>query len=147
VASSKTPTVTEYLATIPAHRRKEIAAVRKVVKANMPSGYKERLYQGMILWEIPLAKYPDTHNGQPLCHVGITIHKEHLALYLMGAYLLHDQGPVKEAFQAAGKALDMVKACIRFTRAADLPLPALGKVIKSLPPGLFIMRYEQLRKR
>jgi hypothetical protein len=145
--SSKAPTVAEYLATIPAERRKEIAAVRKMVKANMPSGYKERLYQGMILWEIPLAKYPDTHNGQPLSYVAISAHKAHLALYLMGAYWLNDLGPVREAFRTAGKELDMGKACIRFKKADDLPLAALGKVIKALPPGLFIMRYEQLRKR
>ena len=143
----KTPTVTEYLATFPAERRKEIAAVRKMVKANMPSGYKERLYQGMLLWEMPLATYPDTYNGQPLCHVAISAHRDHLALYLMGAYMLKRQGGIKEAFAAAGKKLDMGKACIRFKKADDLPLPALGKMIKALPPALFIVRYEEIKKR
>lgn len=147
MASSKALTVTEYLASFPAVRRKEIAAVRKMVKANMPAGYTERLYQGMILWEIPLAKYPDTYNGQPLCHVAISAHKDHLALYLMGAYMLKMQGGIKEAFAAAGMKLDMGKACIRFKNADDLPLPALGRMIKSLPPALFIVRYEEIKRR
>jgi hypothetical protein len=145
--TSKATTVTEFLGSLPADRRREVVAVRKMVKAHTPRGYKERYYQGMILWEIPLTTYADTHNGQPLSYVAISVHKTHLALYLMGAYWLNDLGPVREAFRREGKELDMGKACIRFAKADDLPLAALGKVIKSLPPGLFIMRYEQLRKR
>jgi uncharacterized protein YdhG (YjbR/CyaY superfamily) len=148
MAASKTPTVTQYLATLPADRRKEIAAVRKMVKANMPAGYKERLYRGMILWEIPLATYPDTYNGDPLCYVAIAGQKHHIGLYLMGAYMLKTQTEeIRAAFKAAGKKLDMGKSCIRFHKAEDLPLAALGKVIRSLPPALYIVRYEEIKKR
>lgn len=146
--TSKATTVTAYLASLPADRRREVAAVRKMVKAHMPKGYKERYYRGMILWEIPLATYPDTYNGQPLCHVAITVHKDHLALYLMGAYMIKElTAQVTAAFRAAGKKLDMGKACIRFKTADDLPLPALGQVISSLPPTRYIVRYEEIKKR
>jgi hypothetical protein len=46
MASTKAPTVTQYLATLPVDRRQEIAAVRKMVKANMPAGYSERYHRG-----------------------------------------------------------------------------------------------------
>jgi hypothetical protein len=41
---------------------------------------------GVITWGIPLEEFSDTHNGQPLCYVGLGAKKNHNSLYLMGAY-------------------------------------------------------------
>lgn len=43
MVSTRATTVAAYLAELPADRRKEIAAVRKVVKAHMPKGYVEEM--------------------------------------------------------------------------------------------------------
>lgn len=139
-------TVTAYLATLPPERRKEFRAVLQMVRAHMPKGYKQELRWGMISWEIPLAKYPDTYNGHPLCYAALAAQKNHLALYLMGAYMQTGQAAaIKAAFQKEGKRLDMGKSCIRFRKAADLPLAALGKSIAAVTPAKYIANYEKVK--
>jgi uncharacterized protein YdhG (YjbR/CyaY superfamily) len=145
---SAAKTVTEYIASLPPDRRKELAAVRKLVKGSMPKGYREVTHWGSISWEIPLAKYADTYNGKPLAYVGLAAQKHHLSLYLMGAYMQPEQtAAIKEAFKKEGKRLDMGKACIRFRKAEDLPLKALARSIAAIPPGKYIVRYEEIMKK
>lgn len=148
MVTSAAQTVTEYLASLPAERRKELAAVRAMIKKKLPKGYKEVMRWGMIVWEIPFRTYPSTHNSQPLCYAALTVQKRHLSLYLMGAYMHPEQtAAIKAAFKAAGKKLDMGKSCIRFRRAEDLPLAALGKAIAAIPPVKYIVRYEELTRK
>jgi len=148
MVASTAKTVTEYLASLPPERRKELAAVRTMVKQKMPKGYKEVLRWGMIVWEIPFTKYSDTHNRQPLCYAALAAQKHLLSLYLMGAYMHPEQAvAIKAAFKAAGKRLDMGKSCIRFRRAEDLPLADIGKAVAAIPPGRYIVRYEELIRR
>ena len=103
---------------------------------------------GMVTYELPLERYPDTYNGRPLCYAAIAAHKDHNALYLMSAY--QDDGEttrLREAFRNAGKKMDMGRSCLRFREADDLPLEAIGRVIRSTPPDKFIARYEASRRK
>ena len=45
---STATTVAQYLASLPEERRKAIAAVRKVVRKNLPRGFVEVMNWGMI---------------------------------------------------------------------------------------------------
>ena len=145
---SAAKTVTAYLAELPPDRRKELAAVRKMVKAHLPKGYREAMGWGMINWEIPLSTYTKTHGQYPLCYAALGAQKHYLSLYLMAAYMEPRlTAQIKAAFQEEGKKLDMGKSCIRFRRASDLPLEALGEVIAAVPPALYILRYEELMLR
>ena len=58
-------TVTTFPAQLPPERRKELSLVRAVIQRS-PSGYQEALRGQMIVYEVPLDKYPDTYNGHPL---------------------------------------------------------------------------------
>ncbi len=87
MVASKATTVAEYLASLPAERRKEIVAVRKMVKAHLPKGYKEAMGWGAICWEVPRSTYTRTHGEHPLCYVALAAQKNYISLYLMGAYL------------------------------------------------------------
>ena len=75
MASSKATTVAAYLKGLPADRRKVVSAVRDVVLKNLPKGYREGMNWGHITYEVPLERYPDTYNGQPLCYVGLAAQK------------------------------------------------------------------------
>ena len=75
MAMSKAATVPEYLAELPADRRKEIAAARALVRKHMPKGYKEAMGYGMITWTIPLSTYTNTYNKQPLCYAALAAQK------------------------------------------------------------------------
>ena len=142
----KARTPAAYLAAQPADRRKELARVRQVVRRHLPAGYREVVNWGMITYEVPLTRFPHTYNGQPLCYASLAAQKRHLALYLMGAYADGSNGQrLKDGFRKAGKKLDMGKSCIRFQKADDLALDAIGDAIASLPVEKYIAVFEATR--
>jgi hypothetical protein len=136
-------TVDEYLKGLPEDRRGPMTKVRSMVKKNLPKGYRERLDYGMIAWELPLEKFPDTYNKKPLCYIALASQKNHMALYLMGAYGNPEQEKyLADAFKKAGKKLDMGKSCLRFRKLDDLALDALAEVVASTPPDALIAKHE-----
>ena len=146
MVQSKAKTVKEYLDELPADRRKEIAKVRSVVRKNLPKGYREAVGFGMISYGIPLERYPDTYNKQPLGYAGLAAQKNFSTLYLMGAYGDPKQRKrLEEAFKRSGKKMDMGKSCLHFRKADDLPLDAIGEIIGSTPPEKMIAMYEAAR--
>ena len=147
MVTNKATSVRKYLASLPSERRSSISRVRDVVRKNLPAGYREVVDWGMVCYELPLERYPDTYNGRPLCYAAIAAHKNHNALYLTNAY--QDAGEaarLREAFRKAGKKMDMGKSCLRFRSSDDLPLEAIGHVIRNTPPEKFIARYEASRR-
>ena len=147
MASSKAATVEEYLAELPPDRREVVSAIRKMVGKHLPKGYTETMAFGMIGYGIPLSRYPDTYNGQPLAYLAIAAQKNYYSLYLMSAYTdSEDERDLKAAFEKAGKKLDMGKSCVRFKRLEDLPpLDEIGRIIARTSPDEFIRRYEAVR--
>lgn len=143
MASSKAATVDEYLAELPAERRAVVARVGDVVRRNLPKGYTETMNWGMICWEIPLSKYPDTYNGEPLGYVALAAQKNYYSLYLTNEY--GDGKSLPEEFRKAGKKFDMGKVCLRFKTLDDLPLDVIGEAVASTPPEKLIEKYEQSR--
>jgi hypothetical protein len=144
---SKATTVQEYLDELPPERRAVIAAVRDVILRNLPKGYVESANWGMLSYEIPLEKYPDTYNGQPLNYVALAAQKNNFAIYLMGACGGSRRAWLQEQFKKAGKKFDMGKSCLRFKKLEDLPLDAIGKEVARVKPEKYIEVYEASRKK
>ena len=146
MVKSAATTVDQYLAELPPERRAALSKVREVIVRNLPKGYEEGVAWGMIGYTLPLARYPDTYNGQPLCYAGLAAQKNHCAVYLTAAYADPAiEKSIKDAFKQAGKKLDMGKSCIRFRAADDLPLEVIGKAVAAIPPDAFIKQYEKAR--
>jgi len=146
MVSSTAPTVSAYLASLPPERRKVVAAMRRLIRANLPNGYREAMNFGMISYEIPLTRYPKTHNGQPLVYVALAAQKHSYSLYLTCAYLDEARATrLRIAHERAGKKLDMGKSCIRFNSPDALELDAIAAEIASTTPAQFIERYEASR--
>ena len=140
---SKAETVDEYLAELPEERRDAIAAVRKVILANLPDGYQEMMQFGMIGYVIPLERYPMTYNGQALQYAALASQKNYMSLYLMNIY--GDEAVERwfvERYKATGKRLDMGKACVRFKNLQDLSIDLVGEAIALTSVSKFIERYE-----
>ncbi len=140
--------VIDYLASLPEVGRVELERVRRIVREHLPAGYEEAFRKGMIVYEVPLERYADTYNGRPLWYAALGSQKAHLTLYLMAAY----GSPVlaaklRNGFKAAGKTLDMGKACIRFRSADDLALEVIGEVVASTPVDRFVAAAEAARNR
>lgn len=146
MASSKAATVADYLAELPADRRAEIERVRNLINSVLPDGYREGMGYGMIGWVIPLERYPDTYNKQPLAFAALAAQKNSNSLYLNCVYASKERSErLKAAFAAAGKKLDMGKSCIRFKKADDLALDAIAEEIASTTPDEYIRIYEEAR--
>lgn len=64
---SNAKTVDDYLRQLPPDCREAIATVRQVILKNLPAGYEESMSFGAICYQVPLARLPETYNGQPLC--------------------------------------------------------------------------------
>ena len=146
MAQSTAKTPAAYLKELPADRRREVARVREMVRKHLPAGYRETMNWGMITYEVPLERHPNTYNGQPLCFAGLAAQKNHLSLYFMPVDAA-SLARLKAACAKAGKKLDMGKSCIRFKRADDLPLDALGAEIAAVPVDRFVSYMEASRRR
>src|SRR5260221_12858821 len=144
--ASNVKTPAQYIASLPAERAKTIAAVRALVNKHIPRGYDECLVWGTIGWTIPLSRYPDTYNQQPICYVALASQKNYCSLYLMGAFWSASQlEQLKAAFAAAGKKLDMGKGCVHFESPDELPLEGIGKLISAISSEKWIEMYEESR--
>ncbi len=140
--------VADYLASLPEDRRRAIQALRKLINQHLPKGYRETFAWGMITWSVPLEVYPDTYNGQPLCYASLGSQKNHMALYLMTTYMdSPQQKRLVAGFRAAGKKLDMGKACIRFKSLDDLPLDVIAEVAGAVPMKAFVEVAKSVRSR
>ena len=147
MVSSKAATPEAYLAELPPERAALISHVRDLVNAHLPPGYVERMSWGMISWEVPLERYPDTYNGQPLAYAGLAAQKNHCALYLNCVYASEARtARLREAWVAEGRKLDMGKSCIRFKKRDDLAAEVLARTIASVPVDAFIAEYEASRR-
>ena len=148
MVKSAATTVAQYLEEMPPDRRAAAAKVRDVILRNLPKGYEESVIWGMITYALPLARYPDTYNGEPLCYAGLASHKDHLSIYLTGAYADPVvEKSIKDGFKKAGKKLDMGKSCLHFKSLDDLPLDVVGEVIASTPMETYIEIYKASRKK
>lgn len=148
MVQSKASTPEAYLAELPPDRRQVVAAVRDVVLANLPEGYQESMSWGMLSYEIPLFRYPETYNKKPLVYAALAAQKNYFSLYLMSVYAgSEEETSLSDAFEAAGKKLDMGKSCVRFKKLEDLPLDVIGGVIAATPVGAHIQRYEAARRK
>jgi hypothetical protein len=109
-----------------------MARVRDVVRKHLPKGFKEVVEGKIIAYQVPLERA--NHRGRPLWYAGLAAPKSYLTLHLMPVYaspaLLKR---LKAGFKAAGKRLDIGKACIRYQRAEDLDLDTIGEVVASVP--------------
>jgi hypothetical protein len=128
------PGVLAFIAGLPADRRQEVERVREEVLRHLPAGYEEAVNKHMLVYQVPLARYADTYNGHPLWYVALASEKSYLSLHLMPVY--GDKAlarRLENGFKAAGKKLDLGKACVRFKTADDLALDVVGQIVAAIP--------------
>jgi hypothetical protein len=147
---SKAKTVKQYLAELPADRRKAIQAVREVILKNLDKDFEEGMQYGMIGYYVPHRVYPPGYHcdpKQPLPFTCLASQKNYMSLYMM---CLYAGGELEKWFRAewakTGKNLDAGKSCIRFKKLDDLPLDLIGKAIARISAREFIRFYESAVK-
>ncbi len=143
---SSAATVDQYLSELPDNRLEAIEAVRDVILENLPDGFEEAMNWGMITYQVPLERYPDTYNKQPLMMAALASQKNHMAVYLTGVYAdPESRNSFLTAYQATGKRLDMGQSWVRFRKLDDLPLELIGEAIAEYSVEEFIALNERAR--
>lgn len=136
----------EYIASLPAERRGAVSAVRELVRANLPEGFEEGMHYGMIGWYVPLERFPDTYNSQPLGLAELASQKNYMALYLNNVYGDPEtEAWFKARYAESGKKLNMGKSCLRFRKLEDLALDVIAETIARADLETFIARYKEAR--
>jgi hypothetical protein len=102
---------------------------------------------GMISYHVPLERYPNTYNGEPLAVATLASQKRHMALYLMGIYADAEGAAwFRERWTAAAGRIDMGKSCVRFRRLEDVPLDVVAEAIARASLEDFVAAYERSRE-
>ncbi len=149
---SKATTVEQYIAELPEERKKTVSDLRKVVKKNLPKGFKEVMGYGMIGYVIPHSMYPDGYHcnpKDPLPFMNIASQKNFIAVYNMGLY----SSPkilkwfTEEYEKTEMGKLDMGKSCIRFKKMDKIPYELIGQLAAKITPAQWIEHYEREYKR
>ena len=136
----------QYIAELPPERAAAISAVRDVILEHLPEGYEEQMAWGMLSYVIPLHRYPDTYNGEPLLYAALASQKNYMSLYLNGPYSDPDKlAEFQERYRATGKRLDMGKSCVRFTTLDQLPRDLVADEIASMTVDDYIGAFEASR--
>ena len=149
---SKANTPNEYLDSLPDDRRKVISELRKIIKKNLPKGFKEVMSYGMLGFVVPHSMYPDGYHCTPelpLPFLNLASQKNFIAIYHMGIYadpkLL---GWFTKEFPKHSKSkLDMGKSCIRFKKPDDIPVKLIGELASKMTPEDWINLYEKNYKK
>lgn len=137
------PEVARLLESFPEDRRAHVAKVRDAVLGALPEGFEEGVDYGMVVYTVPLARFPKTYNKKPLMVAALGSKKDHMAVHLVGLY--GDPGLAawfEEAYRATGKKLDMGKACVRFRDAEALPLPVIAEAVSRVSVERMIAMHE-----
>jgi hypothetical protein len=145
--TQRQPSLSAFLARLPAERRREVRRMRTLIRRHLPRGYQEAVSGNTLVYQVPLSRYAGTYNRKPLWYVALSSEKSYLSLHLMSIYGDAAQARrLKAGFRAAGKRLDMGKACIHFKSADDLPETVIGAVVASMPVDRWITVARSARK-
>ncbi len=148
VAGSNASTPEEYLAELPGDRRAIVETVRATILDHLPEGFEETMTFGMLGYVVPLDRFPDTYNGQPLGVISLANQKNHVAVYLMGVYADEAQREwFVDAWADSGKKLDMGKSCVRFKSLDDVALDVLGEAVARVSADDVIAGHEAAHPR
>ena len=99
---------------------------------------------GMITYQVPLEKYPDTYNKKPLMYAALASQKNHMSVYLTGIYMDDEaREEFESCLRATGKRYDVGKSCVRFRKLDDLPLELIGESIALVPMQEFIEKVKE----
>jgi hypothetical protein len=149
---SKATTIDAYIAELPEERQKAITQLRKVIKKNLPKGFKEEMSYGMIGYVVPHSKYPAGYHCNPklpLPFINIASQKNFIAVYHMGVYANPQllKWLTEAHAKASTKKLDMGKSCMRYKKPEDIPYKLIGELAGKITPEQWVALYEKAFKR
>ncbi len=145
-------TVQEYIKALPEDRSAPFKKIRKIIKDNLPEGFKECINYKMPGYVVPQSMYPDGYHCDPklpLPFMNLANQKGFIGLYHMGIYANPEllDWFVAEYPKHCKYKLDMGKSCIRFKKMEDIPYDLIGELVQKMTPEDWIKLYEKNLKK
>jgi len=149
---SNATTIDQYMDHLPEDRKEAMKKLYKLVKKNIPKGFKDSIQYGMISFVVPHSIYPNGYHCNPkdaLPFMSIASQKNFIAVYHMGIY---GDPAINKWFTDAyaklgiGK-LDMGKSCIRFKKPEKIPFELIAELSSKITVDDWIKTYEKNLKR
>jgi hypothetical protein len=142
---AKPTTVQEYLASLPADRRADLEALRKLIRKNLDKSYEECLLYGIISYVVPHRVWPLGYHcdpTKPIMMAAIANRTNNFTVYLMSVYMdKSERAWFESAWSKAGKKLSMGGCCVRFRKLEDAALDVIGEAIRRTPATKYIEGY------
>lgn len=140
-------TIEQYIAWFTQEEQAVLKSISAMIEKVIPIWYQMEYRWWMITREVPLERYPETYNKQPLAFTALARQKNNYALYLSALYMWDNSWRtlVEEGFKRLWKKPDMWKSCIRFKSPADIPLEEILQSISACNIDEFIAIYEKGR--
>lgn len=149
----KAETPEDYISQLHDDRKAPMIKLRKIIKKNLPKGFKETMGYGMIGYVVPHSKYPEGYHCDPklpLPFMNLASQKNFIAVYNMGIYSKKEiyDWFVSEYPKRCKRKLDMGKSCIRFKYLDDIPYELIGELASKITVDEWINYYEsQIKNR
>ena len=140
-------TTEEYISKLPGDRKEAVDKLRQVFRDNLPAGFEETMYCGMIGFVVPHSTYPDGYHcnpEDPLPFVSLASQKNHIALYHFGIYAFPEllEWFTSEYPKHVKTRLDMGKSCIRFKKPERIPFDLIAELAGKITVENWIETYE-----
>jgi hypothetical protein len=142
----------DYIDSLPEDRKQPMSQLRKVIRKNLPNGFKEEMGYGMLGYVVPHSIYPAGYHCTPhlpLPFLGIASQKNFIGVYHMGLYAddkllswFNEEYPKHSSAK-----LDMGKSCMRFKKINEIPYDLIGELASKLTPQQWIDIYESKLKK
>ncbi|MBI1341416.1 MAG: DUF1801 domain-containing protein [Terrimonas sp.] len=145
---SKAATPDQYIEALPADRKEPVSLLRKIIKKNLPKGFKEVMGYGMIAYVVPHSLYAEGYHCDPrlpLPFMNLASQKNYISVYHMGIYA---ENPLGKWFASEYAKLqigkpDMGKCCIRLKHMDKIPYALIGELATKMTPEEWIAIYEK----
>ena len=119
--------------------------VYDIVAPQVHAGYAHDIQYGMPAWFVPIERYPNTYNKQPLQYVALAAQKTYVALYLSIYLDEAADAAFRTEYKASVGRLDMGKSCLRLRREEDVDAGLIAKAVAATSVDEFIELYERSR--
>ncbi len=145
--TSKAATPAEYLNSLPEDRKAVITDLHYAIVDNLPKGFASTMGYGMLCYVVPHSLYPTGYHcdpKMPLPFISLASQKNYISFYHMALY----EGPLLTWFleayaKVSTKKPDMGKCCVRFKKAADVPVALLGELCTKITPEQWMATCEK----
>jgi hypothetical protein len=144
--SEKKQTVDEYLDSLPDDRGAQMRRIRKVMLANLASGFQEGMEANMVGYYVPHSIFPAGYHcdpKKPLPFGALANQKNFIAVHLLCVYFNEELDAwFRAKWTEDGRKLDMGKGCLRIKKDADLNEEALGELLQRVTVEKYLDMYQ-----